>query len=95
MNYSIKILEIWESDDKEEILIKPENQVLINFSNQAQENTKWMLEEFNGVEYNPNKEFILDEFYTKNRFILDFSKIFKLKKNGKHQLHRRFFVRLF
>jgi two-component system, chemotaxis family, sensor kinase CheA len=79
MNPTNQILENWELDEKPEVLLI-DNHLVYNFLTQAKEKINWILSEFSGVEYSPSKDIILKEFYTHNRFILGFSKVFKLRK---------------
>ncbi len=80
MNYSNYIFTNWETDKIQEQINLDNSTLLKNFLLQSKEKTSWSLKNFSGIEYHPNKESIFQELYVNNRFILGFSKIFKLKK---------------
>lgn len=80
MNYTKQIFEIWDIDDKNEEIKTGDSRIINNFLVQAKEKINWVLSDYSGVEYNPSKEILFSQFYTNNRFILGFSKIFKIGK---------------
>jgi len=80
MNYSNEIFTNWETDKIQEQINLDNSTLLKNFLLQSKEKTSWGLKNFSGIEYHPNKESIFQELYVNNRFILGFSKIFKLRK---------------
>ena len=80
MSYSDYILTIWDTDKTQEEIKLEDSNLLKNFLLESKQKLSWNISNLNGVEYHPSKEIILKQFYSNNRLILGFSKIFKLKK---------------
>ena len=74
------ILEIWSTDSSIELLTETNSSILDQFFTKAKEHSLWMLENLPTAEYSSKKDILFNDFYNKNRFILGFSKILKIKK---------------
>ena len=80
MIYNKTILEVWNTDSAVEGLSDPNLGMLEQFLSKSKEHSEWMLENLSNAEYSSKKDVIFNEYYNRNRFILGFSKILKIKK---------------
>ncbi len=74
------ILEIWTTDSSIEVISETNTSLLDQFFTKSKEHSLWMLENLPTAEYSSKKDILFNDFYNKNRFILGFSKILKIKK---------------
>ena len=80
MIYNKTILEVWDTDSSVEILSDNNKDIMDQFLLKSKEHSQWMLENLSSAEYSSVKDVIFNDYYNRNRFILGFSKILKIKK---------------
>ena len=80
MIYNKTILEVWSTDSSLENLVEISSTSIEQFLLKSKEHSEWMLQNLLSAEYSSKKDIIFNEYYNRNRFILGFSKILKIKK---------------
>lgn len=80
MIYNKTILEVWSTDASIENLLETGSTSIEQFLLKSKEHSEWMLQNLSSAEYSSKKDIIFNEYYNRNRFILGFSKILKIKK---------------
>ncbi len=80
MIYNKTILEVWSTDSSLENLVEISSTSIEQFLLKSKEHSEWMLQNLPSAEYSSKKDIIFNEYYNRNRFILGFSKILKIKK---------------
>ncbi len=80
MIYNKTILEVWATDSTLETLTENKAELFDQFFIKSKEHSQWMLENLQTAEYSSKKDILFNDYYNRNRFILGFAKILKIKK---------------